>query len=126
MRFIPTKVHGALDYLVGLLLIASPWIFDFAYGGAETWIPVALGAAAIVYSLFTDYEWGLSRKLSMPAHLTLDLLSGVLLAASPWLFGFADTVYKPHLILGILEIGASLLSSKHPSTRRTGRLHPAH
>ena len=30
MRFIPTRAHGVLDYIVGLLLIASPWIFNFA------------------------------------------------------------------------------------------------
>jgi hypothetical protein len=120
MRFISTKVHGVLDYLMGVLLIASPWIFDFARGGAETWVPVVLGAGAIVYSLFTDYEYSISRKLSMGTHLTLDLLSGIFLAASPWIFGFADYVYLPHLILGILEIGASLMTERTAATTDSG------
>jgi hypothetical protein len=34
MRFISTKTHGVLDYLMGLFLILSPWIFGFANGGA--------------------------------------------------------------------------------------------
>lgn len=117
MRFIPTKVHGYLDYLVGLLLIAAPWLFDFANGGAETWIPVILGAGAIVYSLMTDYELGVSRTISMRTHLMLDLISGIFLAVSPWLFGFADEVYGPHLVLGILEIGAALMTKREPGAR---------
>ena len=43
MRFIPTKVHGVMDYIMGILLIASPWLFIFNRGGMETWIPVILG-----------------------------------------------------------------------------------
>ena len=111
-----------LDYLVGALLIAAPWLFDFAAGGAETWIPVVLGAGAILYSLFTDYELGVSRQLSMRTHLMLDLMSGILLAASPWLFGFADTVWAPHLALGLFEIGASLMTKREPE-HRTGSHH---
>lgn len=30
MRFIPTKIHGVLDYIAGLALIAAPWLFGFA------------------------------------------------------------------------------------------------
>lgn len=108
-----------LDYLVGILLIAAPWLLDFARGGAETWVPVILGAGAIIYSLMTDYELGLSRSISMSTHLTLDLMSGILLAASPWLFGFHEYVYLPHLILGLLEIGASLMTVKTPSVSAT-------
>lgn len=128
MRFLPTKVHGVLDYLMGVLLIAAPWIFGFARGGAETWVPVILGVGVIVYSLLTDYEWGLSRSISMGTHLTLDLFSGILLAASPWLFGFHEFIYLPHLILGILEIGASLTTEKTPSVRvhRVNERRPGH
>jgi len=123
MRFIPTKVHGVIDYLMGILLIAFPWVFDFNRGALETWIPVILGVGALVYSVMTDYELGLTRTLSMPAHLTLDLVSGILLSVSPWIFGFADYVYMPHLVLGIIEIGAALLTKREPSNegRRPGR-----
>ncbi|MDB5197041.1 MAG: hypothetical protein JWP88_1412 [Flaviaesturariibacter sp.] len=123
MGVIGTKTHGVLDYVVGALLIASPWIFDFDRDGAETWIPVILGAAALVYSLFTNYEMGAVRQLSMRTHLTLDLMSGILLAASPWLFGFADYVRTPHLVLGLFEIAASLMTKRHSTTEGTTRHH---
>ncbi len=122
MRFIPTKVHGILDYMMGILLIASPWLLDFEDGGAKQWVPVILGAAAIIYSLMTDYELGAIKLISMPKHLMLDLMSGILLAASPWIFGFADEIYLPHLVLGIVEIDASLMTKNEPehSAHRTG------
>ncbi|MHB1225260.1 MAG: SPW repeat domain-containing protein, partial [Gemmatimonadaceae bacterium] len=80
MRFLPTRIHGVLDYLVGLLLVAAPWLLDLDRGGAGTWVPVILGAGAIVYSLFTDYELGLVCSIGMPVHLALDAASGVVLA----------------------------------------------
>lgn len=119
MRFLPTRIHGVLDYLMGLLLIASPWLFGFAdVGGAAVWLPVVLGLGALLYSAFTDYEFGLVRRIPMPTHLMLDLGSGVLLAVSPWLFGFADVVWMPHLVLGLVEIGAALVTEQAPSEDR--------
>ena len=118
MRIIPTRVHGMLDYLVGILLIASPWIFDFGDGGAKTWVPVVLGAGAIVYSLLTDYEFGIARVIPMPVHLMLDMGSGILLAASPWLFGFSDEVKWPHVILGLFEIAAAAMTQTRPADER--------
>jgi len=118
MRFIETKTHGYLDYIMGALLIAAPWILDFDRGGAETWVPVILGVAMIGLALMTDYELGASRQISMRTHLTIDLISGALLAASPWLFGFNEYVWEPHLILGILEIGAALTTKLHPRGER--------
>ncbi len=34
MRFIPTRIHGMMDYLMGVLLIVAPCLFGFADGGA--------------------------------------------------------------------------------------------
>jgi hypothetical protein len=34
MRFIPTKFHAPLDYIVGAVLIAGPWIFQYSDSGA--------------------------------------------------------------------------------------------
>lgn len=117
MRIIPTRVHGFIDYAMGLLLIASPWLFGFATGGIEQWVPVALGLAMIGLSLMTDYELSAARLIPMPVHLGIDIASGLLLAASPWLFGFADQVYWPHLALGLIEIGTAAMTQ----TRSTAR-----
>lgn len=114
MRFLSTKVHGVLDYLMGLVLISSPWIFGFDEGGAEARIPMILGIGVILYSLLTDYELGAYRTLSMRTHLWLDGISGLFLAASPWLFAFSDTVYMPHLVLGLAEFLASVTTEKVP------------
>ena len=114
MRFIPTRVHAVLDYMMGMLLIVAPWLLNFAQNGAETWVPVFLGVGMLVYSMCTNYEFGAFKLLSVPAHLTIDFLGGLFLAASPWIFGFADYIFLPHLLLGILEIGASLMTKTVP------------
>lgn len=115
---ISTRVHGLLDYSVGLLFVLVPWIFGFAQGGVETIIFVALGMGALLYSLVTNYEWGLFKIIPMRAHLALDCLSGVLLIASPWLFGFADQVYVPHLLFGLFEIAVASMTEKLPMWRK--------
>ena len=120
-----TRIHGYLDYLIGALLIGAPWLLGFARGGAETWVPVAVGATALVYSLFTDYELGLVRKIQMPVHLWLDGLAGVLLVASPWLFAFDEVVRTPHLVVGAVEIAAALLTNTIPGYDRRRGARPA-
>jgi len=39
IRFLPTSVHGVLDYLVGMALIAAPWLFGFASQPLNAWLP---------------------------------------------------------------------------------------
>ena len=58
MRFIPTRIHGVLDYLTAALLVAALRLLGFARGGAETWVPMVLGACAALDSLGTAYELG--------------------------------------------------------------------
>jgi hypothetical protein len=126
MKMIPRNVHGMLDYIMGLLLIASPWLFGFADQGAASLVPITLGAVALLYSLLTDYEAGVARVFSFRTHLVMDFLSGALLAASPWLFGFASVVYLPHLILGLLEMMAAITTSTsavHTHTARHAHSH---
>ncbi len=120
MRFISTRVHGIMDYLMGLLLIASPWIFDFAAGGAETWVPVVIGIVMLLQAIMTDYEVGMIKTISMRTHLTMDLLAGLFLAASPWIFGFSDTVWAPHVIFGLMEVAASLMTRTSPTYAHSG------
>lgn len=114
MRFISTRMHGVLDYVVGALLIVVPYILGFADGTAAQWVPQLLGLVAIGGAMLTDYELGVMRVIPMPVHLMIDIGSGALLALSPWLFGFSDRVFWPHLLVGLMEIGAGLTTRTVP------------
>jgi hypothetical protein len=110
MNIIPRRVHGILDYVVAVLLILSPRIFGFDSAAAEARVPVILGWVTLAYSLLTNYELGLFKVLPFRAHLTIDMIGGLFLAVSPWLFAFSDRVWGPHLVIGLLEVGAVLMT----------------
>jgi hypothetical protein len=112
MRFIPTKIHGVLDYLYVLILFFIPTIFHFSTNGAPTLTMDVISSTVLVYSTFTKYELGISKYLLMKIHLLLYIITGIFLAASPWIFGFASYVYMPHLFFGLFAIVVALLSKK--------------
>jgi hypothetical protein len=124
MRFLSTRIHGAIDYLWGIALMASPWLFGFTDVPAATWVALVFGAGAILYSVLTAYELGLLKILPMPLHLILDGLGGAVLAASPFLFGFADRVVWPHVLFGLFSAVACLVTRLEPILT-TGRREPA-
>jgi SPW repeat len=115
MRFISTRAHGYIDYLMGIVLIISPWIFGFSNAGpGAVWTPVAIGVLLLGASLMTNYELGAVKLIPMPIHLATDMLAGVVLTISPWVLGFSDRVWIPHFVLGILELGVALMTHTHP------------
>lgn len=105
-----TKTHSFFDYFFSFFLMMSPWLLGFGEAHAETLTPVVIGMVIVSYSFFTDYEGGMYRRLPYNAHLTFDLLLGILLAASPWLFEFNEKVFKPHLMIGIFMVVVALFS----------------
>ena len=115
LRVISTQVHGIMDYAMGVVLIGSPWLLQFYAGGAETVVPVLVGASVILYSMLTSYEWGVVPRLAMSTHLGLDFLGGLVLAMSPWMFGFASLVWLPHVIFGVGEMLGSLMTKTVPT-----------
>ena len=118
-RFIPTKVHGALDYIVAIALLFTPTIFGFMdMGGPAVIIPMVLGVGLFLYSLFTKYEWGLIKVLGMPYHLVVDVIASVFLLLSPFIFGFytADwNAWVPHVVVGIAVILVVIFSQTQPA-----------
>lgn len=127
MRFIPTTFHAPLDYIVGVVLIAGPWIFRYSDSSAATAISIVLGSGLIAYSLFTNYELGVWKVAPMAVHNLIDIVAGSFLALSPWLFGFADesaNVWLPHVVVGLAAVflglttvqrGYSYHRAEHPA-----------
>ena len=132
MRFIPTRLHAPLDYIVGALLVAAPWIFQFSDDSTPAVISIVLGVGLIAYSLFTNYEFGVWKVAPMAVHNLFDIAAGALLAASPWLFGFADdgaNAWAPFVVVRVAAIFLGLTTKQQggyttaevASTRRRRR-----
>lgn len=121
LQFIPTKVHGALDYIVAIALLFAPMIFGFKeVGGAAVVIPMVLGAGLLLYSILTNYEWGVFKVINMRYHLIIDTIAASLLALSPFLFGFSDeapNAWLPHIVVGITVLIVVLCSKTAPAAQ---------
>ena len=120
MKVIPTFVHGIIDYVGGIALLAAPNLFGFAdAGGAAVMIPRILGVIVLLQAISTRYELGVLKALPMKMHIMNDYIASLFLAASPWLFGFANgpsNQWMPHLVVGILDFVATLMTQSEPRT----------
>ncbi len=114
MNVLSTRAHGVIDYLTGALLILVPYLFGFATGGIEQWLPQILGLAILGMSLITRYELSVAKIIPLGVHLGVDFAGGLLLAVSPWLFGFAEIVWWPHLLIGLMEIAVAAITQRQP------------
>jgi hypothetical protein len=116
-------MHGMLDYPVGIVLILAPWIFGFSdVGGAATAVPIVIGVLVLAQSAMTDYELSLVDALPLRTHLAMDVVAGIVLALSPFVFGFSDegtNAWLPHVLVGLGLIGSGLMTQPERETGRT-------
>lgn len=114
MAKITTKTHGLLDFVVPAGLMLAPKLLGFEDDKKAAAVPRMMALGHLAYSMFTDYEKGLVRKLPMKGHLALDAGSAVALAASPWLMGFSARVAAPHVAAGLMELAIAGATEKAP------------
>ncbi len=118
LQFIPTRVHGVLDYVHGSVLLAAPELLRTKDEPHAVLVSRLAGGGATAYTLMTDFELGAVRKIPMPTHLKLDILSGALLVGAPWLLGYAKSgarYWLPHTFIGIAEVLVAMASKSEPS-----------
>jgi len=112
MKFISPRTHTIIGFIVGLALLFAPNIFGFSdVGGAAVLVPRILGILVILGELTAKGSFSGMGFIPMSMHIMMDVVMGVFLALSPWLFAFADeaaNAWVPHLIVGILMVGYAL------------------
>lgn len=114
MRLINTKAHALYDYLLTGLLVFSPGIFDYAYNSSGYVLALIVAVVIFITAFFSRFEYGFVKVLPMRIHFLFDYISGTVLAISPWLFSFSDSVYKPHLVFGLSTVVVALLTDRLP------------
>lgn len=112
MKFLSARTHTVIGLIVGLALLLAPNLFGFSdVGGAAVMVPRIVGIFIILSELTTTSELSLIKLVPMNIHVLTDYMTGLFLALSPWLFGFADqeaNAWIPHILVGILVVGYAL------------------
>jgi hypothetical protein len=102
---IPAFVHGLLEYLVGALLIAAPFLLDFDTDSATAVSSVA-GLLVLVVAASSALPTGLIKSIPVQAHVMIDYVVALGLIAAPFVFGFSDdgTSTAFFIVLGVVHL----------------------
>ena len=126
MKFLPTHLHAAFDYVCGFVLIFIPHVFAVKNNTGPDVLPAGYwalqlaGLFILVQSLMTRYECGVLRVLAMNTHLFNERLVGTMLAFSPWVFDFhvaGDVSWIPHCAIGGALALGSFVTRQQPGRR---------
>jgi hypothetical protein len=112
-RPIDSTLHGVTDYTVGTtLMTVFPKLADLE--GTESADQIrAAGAFHVAYSTVTNYPLGIVKLLPYKAHLALDAIGALALAATPFVTGQWKKGTKhwvPHVALCAFELSSLMLS----------------
>ncbi len=108
-RPVDSTLHGVVDYSAGaFLMTAFPKLAGI--GGTRAARQVRTSAAIhAAYSTITDYPLGMVKLLPFKAHLVLDAVGAVALAATPFLTGQykeGRSQWLPHVGLSLFELAS--------------------
>jgi len=112
-RPIDSTLHGVTDYTAGTLLItAFPKLAGIEGTRSAGQIRRA-GAIHAAYSTITDYPLGIVKLIPYKAHLAIDAIGALSLAATPFLTGQwkkGRDQWLPHVGLCLFELASLALS----------------
>jgi hypothetical protein len=112
-RPVDSTLHGVVDYKVGTILLT---IFPrlARVRGTPTGRQVRIvGASHLAYSMLTDYPLGIVKAIPFKAHLVLDAVGAVAIAALPFVTGQwrkGRDQWVPHVALSAFELSALALT----------------
>ena len=112
-RPVDATLHGVLDYTAGATLLT---VLPKLAGIEGTRSARQIRTAAAIhtgYSALTDYPLGIVKAIPYKAHLALDALGAVALAATPFVTGQykkGPKQWVPHVALALFELSSLAVS----------------
>jgi hypothetical protein len=112
MKTLERRACSLLHYATAVLFAFTPVLSGTAAGGPQTWVPLGLGALMAGVTFVARDRIGPARSVCGSTRQNVELAGSTLLVLSPWLFGFAEVTWRPHLLVGQVGIGVSILTRK--------------
>lgn len=127
---IPQSLQGLLEYAVGVLFVAAPFLFGFTDAGMATAASIVLGVVFLVIAATSQSPTGLVKQLPPVVHVLFDVVMALLLIAAPFVLGFSDYAAPRNLFLisGVVwllvTIGSRYGKRSRPVVPPAGALRP--
>jgi hypothetical protein len=114
--FIPSLVHGVLDYPLAAVLIAGPLVLRFD-DSAATVIALVFGGGAAVLAVGTAWSTGIVKVIPPLLHGYADVAVTVTLIVLPFAVGFSShtTALVFYLVVGVGGLAATLATRFEPA-----------
>ncbi len=112
-RPVDATLHGVVDYTAGtFLMTAFPRLAGIS--GTRSARQVRIAAAVHAgYSTLTNYPLGIVKAIPFKAHLALDAVGALALAATPFVTGQwrqGRDQWVPHVALSVFELSSLLMT----------------
>jgi phosphoglycerol transferase MdoB-like AlkP superfamily enzyme len=123
MKLISSRTHTVIGLIVGAALVVAPWILQFDDVKAAKWSAVLVGLFVLVNEIVTTSPASPLKIVPMRVHVALDVVTGVFLLATPFLFRFADedaNKWVPHVVVGVLIAGYALVTDTSDAYQAAG------
>ncbi len=115
MKFISPTLHGIIDYMLCGFFLSIPSIF--ALTGPFATVCYLLAVGYLIISLLTNMPFGLFGLIPFWVHGGIELVSGFVFIASPWIFDFAHvngTMRNLFIGIGVAVLLVYLFTRWHP------------
>lgn len=115
-------LHGAIEYLVGVLLIAAPFLFAFESDAAVA-LSIVAGVLLIAVAASTEGAGSLIDSIPISIHLLFDFALAAVLIASPFLFSFTGESAPTalFLIIGVAHLLVTIATRFKPARESATR-----
>lgn len=102
---IPRFLHGAIEYVAGVLLIAAPFLFAFEASAAVA-LSIVAGVVVVAVAASTEGSGSLINAIPISIHVLIDFALAAVLIAAPFLFAFSDESAPTafFIVLGVLHL----------------------
>jgi hypothetical protein len=115
-------IINAVNVLIGLMLMSSPWVHGFATNRTATWMAGISGlviAAASLAALLQLLVW--EERIKWEERV--NAVAGVFIIGSPWLLGFAEVTSATwtHVLIGSVVTALAVVELWRLHVRETGK-----
>ena len=96
------EVYAVSNYITAIVLMVSPWIFNYSPLSSDLFLPLATGILMIICNLCTQWRFSLWTKINIHHRLMIDFSVSCFLILYPKLISYEGYVFIiPYLWIGI-------------------------